>query len=1811
MRASTPKDVQPPPLELSDHSLISLEQAYATYTPVVEPQDKDRILLVLKYAYSPHYETRILIDRARHVILSIEHRHKEKITGTTKFDDFAQAAGSWWARRIETADDKGKQLSLTTQTVKDLTLKELDQQVKTELAGRDQVQFLHLPLPSILGAKKALAGGNDGRAKPGFADQFVLLLHFYRSQQWARVLDHLRQAEALAAGKPGLRWLHSAILDDSRRHEDLRQRYQEDAARLAKAKPPADAYFLAEYVVGTSARVLQANEMLRLLDVLQPLYERQPDHVQARKRWRHLRVSYLSQTGQTDEALRLRKQLAEDYARDYSLQREYAQALGNAGDYPAAYAWLTRVLVKQAKWHENEEEALRASYAQLLQQQGRYADLTDYLAEWVEQNPKSRSAYEQYLSALIKSDQIEKAEALALKWLKDAQVPGELAPAVEARFYAAISLMLGNGYQLYINRVEERWLAPLAQAALYFARHEEHVAAAEQIISNYSFQRSEEARKLRKTLAGVLTAEIDKLSAEQVRRFVDWVQSEDLEPAAWTKVTDVLRKRWTSEAKEDVKHVLGQALASVLTRRGGAGEALAFLRLQLQKGPEKHRAEYANQFFERLLEQPWSAEFEAEAFTLLDKLSSAEEPGARLVASVAALHRLTDKLLEARFAARMKMLEHPEKLTRIELQKKKDENQRLARAGLADRLLQEAAKHPKALAQWLVAESLYLDLLMDRNLKRAAAEAWEYVGAAPPVPPQADQETTVERALENVLRQRYLVTLMNLAARKGARPRSVPPRPREPALAERLLKYFDQGINAHADASGWKFAKYRLLIALDRTKELEQALRQWTRQDDADSRWRVAFGYLLAEQGQVPAAIQQFEAVEAADELVPSGYRALADWYLVQNQPAAHERAAAAVYKTTPEQRLSQAIAAKLQPWQRQEGHLPTELDKEVLRMFAVLFEKSAAPQSYLYQLQQFYQACHDFRLLSGLPDAVIGHTAARVYPFVQGMQSVLAEVRDEATADEIVKRLGQVRPRAKTAVDQRALDLLEVLVERRAAEVQNQPGPHIDKALAALQRAFEHDWTPGEPRLMADFLAGLGRITPAALAEEQLRQFKALQTAAAQGSIDRLHIAHRHALTLQAYNRGAGATDLLQAALDEFQAANAGVLPVSANDALASFITFLESAGHFARGEKALVAHLEHPAHAQQRRWLIERLDRLYHYALQNGGDVSLGKERALYQALSAKIEKDLADTDQNHRYQLIVLQCQVYRTTHDKKLADVAKDLRTFAFKFLPPLFKRQTSNYEALVGTVAQTVHDLAGPRDGIVFLLNQIESEPRWLRYNNQDGWNRHAYSLADWRREAKDLGAVEGRLLKFVLAELRRDLESREARNRILYHQGVDSDRGRFWKEKEADFAKTAEDVLAERSQSGAAVQYIADYFYWGLAHRNRAIEVLFVAHKQKLLDDDGQAKLIDLLHRENRYGESIAVLQPLGERRPENLEYRIQLMHAYFRTARKMELLALLKQTDAFFHEKDRWSEHALARLAQSTLQNELYEPSAAYFKELIPLHERTHPGRGIGNGVLAGYYDGLANAYAGLQKTPEAVEAAGGAIVAWGGRRDQRTQALATMKQVLLRSPDLGAFVAHFDQQKQDSAIVRKALGQAYREKGEHAKAIKQLELAAALQPGDADIYQLLVASYDQLGDKAGGLRQLLQAVQLARRDTKLYQELGQRYAADGQPKEAERAYTSIVEMLPAEAESHAQLAEVREKQSRWSDAMAHWEQAARLRALEPTALLKLAAAQIHEKQWDQARKTLRKLDARSWPPRFGDVRHQIRTLEEVVMKQ
>ena len=66
----------------------------------------------------------------------------------------------------------------------------------------------------------------------------------------------------------------------------------------------------------------------------------------------------------------------------------------------------------------------------------------------------------------------------------------------------------------------------------------------------------------------------------------------------------------------------------------------------------------------------------------------------------------------------------------------------------------------------------------------------------------------------------------------------------------------------------------------------------------------------------------------------------------------------------------------------------------------------------------------------------------------------------------------------------------------------------------------------------------------------------------------------------------------------------------------------------------------------------------------------------------------------------------------------------------------------------------------------------------------------------------------------------------------------------------------------------------------------------------------------------------------------------------------------------------------------------------------------------------------------------------------------------------------------------------------------------------------------------------------QLFASVELARRDIDLWVKLSERLEKLEQPAEAERARTSLVEMLPTETEGHAKLAEIRQSQERWDEA-------------------------------------------------------------------
>jgi tetratricopeptide (TPR) repeat protein len=261
-------------------------------------------------------------------------------------------------------------------------------------------------------------------------------------------------------------------------------------------------------------------------------------------------------------------------------------------------------------------------------------------------------------------------------------------------------------------------------------------------------------------------------------------------------------------------------------------------------------------------------------------------------------------------------------------------------------------------------------------------------------------------------------------------------------------------------------------------------------------------------------------------------------------------------------------------------------------------------------------------------------------------------------------------------------------------------------------------------------------------------------------------------------------------------------------------------------------------------------------------------------------------------------------------------------------------------------------------------------------------------------------------------------------------------------------------------------------------------------------------------------------------------------------------------------------------------------------------------------------YYRQLSEAYMALQMTPEAVEAASGAVVAWGPSARNRAEAINALEQVVQNAPDLDSYVKKVEEDAKTSGlenpILRKAIGKAYLGKNNYQAAIQQLKIAVEAQPNDTETHKALIDAYDRMGDKVGATAQLLASIELSRRDIQLYKALGERYAKQlSNEVESERAYESIVEMLPTESESHTLLAEIRQGQGRWQEAIDHWRQVTRIRALEPTGFIKLAEAQIHEKQFEAAQETIKILESKNWPERFRDELYKVRNLQQQIQRK
>ena len=1840
VRQPRAEELGAPPLGLQDYSIDPLHTSLRWYDVEMKPQGDGRVLLQTGLPTAPH--SRVLIDTRRNVILRHEHLREGKVVWTTTFSDFVEVAGSWWATSEVWTNETGKPTRRTKRTVTLLQPRVWQQQMEAELAIRDQCGIIRLPAPSVAEAKQRLSAGTAG-----FSEYVTMILHFALKQRWDRVDHYLAAAEQSGGELPGLRWVRYAILQASRRHEELRTELLAEAARLAKRDQVTDVV-LAGHILQECRSVLQPLEMLELLDSLKVVYERQGRQPHAMKPWTEFRIAALTGAGEMNAMLRLLRQVAIDHPDDYSLQNRYATALSALGDYPAAYAWLEQAIRRDAGERKENATQLRGTYTHLLREQGKYEAVANFLEPLVADGADDTysihgTVHAQYLSALFASNQIDRTRATVFKWLALAKQDGELSPSQLGRLNAAIAFAKGEGFGMRTGEVDPAWTAALTETARHLLRNRHHISIAATIIGHRSLGDSAEQEKLTQEAFQRLSGDIGQLPAMAIGQILSALSrnSADHDDVVWTRLAANLRDRWQREETASERHRLGVWLAIVYRKTPEADDELQFLREQVAAADQIYRYGALQELFAALLRQDWSAESEDEAFGLLESLGqpgapvefegvSTEEAG--LKSQVLALYAFTDRMVAARYRQSESRIESPERLTRTELKRQRVECLWRARDEYAARLREAIGKHDAPLADWLRIEAIHLDMRLHRNFAQSEQACWEYLGDEP-----KQWDLTNATALDIALFQRHLATVVNLSARRSAKPDSV----------QRLIDYFDRGIARKDVSFSWKLAKYQLLIALDRPEELEPELRKWIQTDSFVRPWQISLANLLAEQGRLDEAITLYEAVQRADDLVADEYRNLANWYLAKGRREDYERAQTEVFTALGVNGVSQWLEEQRPDSRAARGEATPEISPQMLLAYRELLRQASRPERYLYTIESRYAQTRDFRLLAVLADAVVGQTAGTVYPFLGRVRTLLDRVEEEAAVDAIAERIATVREQAETPVDQRALDFLQMLAHRHAATLVNQPQPHIEAAVSAMRRAFDHAWSDGERTLAARFLAGLGKTEVQLLAEEQRRQLRDLFRGEQAGTTDRLHISQSWAETLWAYNERDQAARLLESSIREFDNTLDDGWPRHANTPMFRYAYYLGKLGRFADAERVLQKHFENPANGEQRYWFMHQLNRSYEDAIKADGLVSHGRGQELYEWLQQRIRGQLSTASEPHRDTLVKRLCSLYQSTH-LKLEGVDDDLREFSFEPFNALLQQQNRDANSVIGTMLRTIEVVNGHRDRLEFLIYQVEHEPPRFRQQGHGIWQRHGRALAESRRRVDDLGVLEPRLLKIVAAELESALRAGSFTTAHMYHKSHD-----FWTDKEPEFRAIAEKVYAEQTESGRAVQHIAVYLYKGLSHYDRAIEMLLVAQQAGLLSESAQAILATYLQEQQRWQESIAILRPLIRQHRDKITYTVMLMRAYSRTGRDRRVVMLLNAADKYFRLQGRWTAETIGALADGCMQTRLHQQAAGYYREVISLHERTQPNSGTRNRVVSTYYTQLSQAYARLEQTSKAIDAAASAVVIWGRDYNNRQNAMNGLAKVIRDSKQLDEYVRQLDAEAKasgkDRPIIRKALGTEFSRRRQYKLAVTQLRLALELQPNDDETHNALVTCYEQLKDGGAVFAQLLKLAQLKRHDISLYERMARvctkpgnetdpfaRPASDdlfggpvagdedpfGRPdgnadllamdaKLRERVLTSIVEVMPNEASSHQKLAQIREEQNRWEDAMLHWKHVHRIRSLEPAGLLGLAKAQIHQEQWDAARETLRQLKAKPWPARFRSVDAEVDRLLAKVSKK
>ncbi|MBN1442899.1 MAG: hypothetical protein JXA90_09325, partial [Planctomycetes bacterium] len=605
-----------------------IEAAHGAHIPSLSREGDISILTLVPKA-GRGVEIRIRIDTRTSAVIETATFSEGKPTGTATFGEFVSIAGAALPQKIERRDGDGKLRSVTRISYEELDESAFAAEMEKALELAADAIVLSLPLPKLADAKTRAREG-----KAALEDRWTLVNHFAATQRSGEVKEHAAAIEALAAGKPGVAWIQLEVLLASRRNEEARLLALEMGKALAGA-PRAGDFGLAAALDQKASQVSQHLERLSLLEILEPVFARLDVRLEGMKTHGRLRLSCLDGLGRSEEAFALRRRLAGAYPDDAALRADYANALAGRGEIDAAVAHLDAAVEADGPWSDAEIATLRERAGGILYENRRQREFLAHAERWLATGPKRVSAhfFSRMVSALVMLDREIEADGLIETWLAGAE--GEDPdPVALARFDAALGHALGEGADMYANRIDEKWRPVLAAVARALARSERRGSAAGRILQHHKFGRCDEIVPLRRDLYRGMARDAETLAPAVLENLYAWTAGYSTGEGDVTR-GEIMKRvfaRWETEEDPQAREILSR----MIVQRGGRDLALALRRKQLaEAATDDEKARAAADLLELLLAGGWAQEVEDETIALLPVIGSGEGKAAAQAGAVA------------------------------------------------------------------------------------------------------------------------------------------------------------------------------------------------------------------------------------------------------------------------------------------------------------------------------------------------------------------------------------------------------------------------------------------------------------------------------------------------------------------------------------------------------------------------------------------------------------------------------------------------------------------------------------------------------------------------------------------------------------------------------------------------------------------------------------------------------------------------------------------------------------------------------------------------------------------------------------------------------------------------------------------------------------------------------------------------------------------------------------------------------------------------------------------------------------------------